>query len=120
MSKILVIDDSRLASALLKSAIQEYNSSLEVTLAKNGEEALAVIKNDSNFALIICDYNMPGMNGLELAEKLKDYLSYDKMAMCSANAAFQTGKLKTPDGMHLVTKPVTKDKLIPVFQKIGL
>ena len=66
--KILVVDDSALTRAVFKKMLDEF---YEVIEASSGKEALKILKKE-NIILIILDYNMPEMNGLELAEKIRE------------------------------------------------
>lgn len=74
--KILVVDDVASMRNVTKSIlmIAEYTN---VAQATDGVEALELLKDEA-FDLIICDWEMPNMNGLELLleikkdEKLKD------------------------------------------------
>ena len=65
--KILIVDDAREIRELLKAALEEE---YEVTSCKNGKEGWRSIK-DSQFHLVITDWEMPKMNGLELTERIK-------------------------------------------------
>jgi two-component system response regulator PilR (NtrC family) len=68
-SKILVVDDEINMLKLLCDLLKE-DDGYEVETASSGEEALEKIKKVI-FDLIISDIKMPGMNGLELLEKIK-------------------------------------------------
>jgi sigma-B regulation protein RsbU (phosphoserine phosphatase) len=68
MFQILVIDDDRAVQLLLKRMLQKQG--YEVIVASNGEEGL----NKASAclpALILCDWMMPGLNGLEVCRRLK-------------------------------------------------
>jgi two-component system chemotaxis response regulator CheY len=39
--------------------------------AADGQEGLAMIDSNRNIGMVICDINMPNMNGLEMVEKIK-------------------------------------------------
>lgn len=66
--KILVADDDDIAVAILRSNLTKYG--YEVTTACNGEEALNLItKHD--IRLVISDWDMPVMNGLELCKAIR-------------------------------------------------
>jgi len=62
--KILVIDDDRIIQLILKQALQEQG--YEVILATNGLQA-----DKHHPALIICDWQMDEMDGLEVCRKIK-------------------------------------------------
>ena len=67
MKKILVVDDNEKIRRIFKRILSKEG--FDVHLAENAEEALSVI-NDS-FALVISDFEMPGMNGAELCREIK-------------------------------------------------
>jgi len=66
--KILVVDDSRAALGLIKDSLKE--SGFEVLSALDGLEAWQLIKTTKELGVVLSDYNMPGLNGLELAQKV--------------------------------------------------
>jgi CheY-like chemotaxis protein len=69
--RILIIDDEEL---ITKSLLKFLNKQgYEVTIAKNGTEALAIIK-EAEFDLVISDVRMPEMDGLETIRQLRAYL----------------------------------------------
>jgi len=65
--KILIVDDEHSNRYLLERIIQKM--SLECVLAENSHEALKVL---DDVHLIISDFEMPGMNGLEFAIKARE------------------------------------------------
>ncbi|BAY98857.1 response regulator receiver modulated serine phosphatase [Tolypothrix tenuis PCC 7101] len=68
MFKILVIDDDYSIVTFLKRMLQKQG--YEVVTASNGEEGIAKILT-FHPALIICDWIMPGLNGLEVCHRIK-------------------------------------------------
>lgn len=66
--RFLVADDHDLVREAIGSFI-ETEGAVEVSLAANLNEVLAAIREQGVFDLILLDYNMPGMNGLEGLEK---------------------------------------------------
>ncbi|MBW1767062.1 MAG: response regulator [Deltaproteobacteria bacterium] len=76
--KILVVDDSLPMRSVIKKTIMASGFNVgELLDASSGKEALTILK-DEWFDLVLTDYNMPDMNGLELiAEMKKDDLLKD-------------------------------------------
>ena len=66
--QVLIADDHDLVRETI-SVYLELEKDLKVTQAASLEEALKEIKNQPPFALVLLDYAMPGMNGLEGFEK---------------------------------------------------
>ena len=67
--KVLHVDDEAGFLAVAKQCLEEQ-SKIQVAAALSAEEALEKLKT-SEYDVIICDYQMPGQNGLELLRKLR-------------------------------------------------
>jgi len=70
MTKVLVVDDEFMVAEVIALALEDLG--YEVIQAYNGEKALEVLEHETP-SLIISDYMMPVMNGLELAQALKQH-----------------------------------------------
>jgi two-component system cell cycle sensor histidine kinase/response regulator CckA len=68
MKQILLVDDDRSMLNLLGRALSEY----DVTIARNGFEALAAAERLEHLDLIITDYMMPEMFGDELIARARE------------------------------------------------
>lgn len=69
--KILIVDDSLPMRRVIKKTIKASGySSAEFFEAENGKIALDILKN-TWLDIVITDYNMPEMNGIELIEAMK-------------------------------------------------
>jgi putative nucleotidyltransferase with HDIG domain len=60
--KILLVDDDR---NILFSYRRYLQSKFEVLIAGNGDEGIAVLKERGPFAVVVSDYRMPGMDGIQ-------------------------------------------------------
>jgi len=70
---ISVVDDDPDISKLFYEVLRENIKDLDVFSFNDPISALKhFVENESNYALIICDLRMPGLNGLELLKKVKD------------------------------------------------
>lgn len=67
--KVLIVDDSTTMLRIIKNTLDRIGIS-DVTMALDGVEALEAYKKDK-FDLLITDWNMPNMNGLELVIKVR-------------------------------------------------
>lgn len=67
-NKILIIDDSEANLEYLKRLLDDQN--YKVAVARNGQSAIAKVRSQ-HFDLILLDFVMPDMNGLEVCSELK-------------------------------------------------
>jgi CheY-like chemotaxis protein len=78
---ILVVDDDPVALQWFEAILSESGHS--VITSRDGQSALIAIREGLHADLIITDYRMPGMDGLELVAKLKTYAPEVPVIMCS-------------------------------------
>jgi two-component system response regulator DesR len=67
--KILVVDDSALMRRALKGLLERHDRWKVCSEAANGPEALEKIQ-EGPLDLVVLDFQMPGMNGLEVAQEM--------------------------------------------------
>ena len=66
---VLVVDDS--GSVRQQVAMALRRAGFALVEAADGREGLAMLAANKNIDMVICDINMPNMNGLEMVEKVK-------------------------------------------------
>jgi two-component system chemotaxis response regulator CheY len=115
--KILVVDDFKNSLAVLKMTLEMKK--YEVAIATNGQEALTMLKAQQ-FDLLVTDFNMPVMNGLDLVKKLKSDTSFSRFPIIVVSTeideskkreAFKAGVtfwLKKPFNAEMFIKAVEK------------
>lgn len=75
--RVLIVDDSGLMRTFIREAVESISTEIEIYGAATGEVALDYLYR-MPFDLVLCDWNMPRMNGSELLyfvrenEKIKD------------------------------------------------
>lgn len=84
--KILLIDDEELITRTLANALEK--NGYEVLVAKNGRDAI-IMAEEEDFDLIISDIRMPGMNGVEVVQKIRQVVK--KKATGKIPTIFVTG-----------------------------
>lgn len=72
MAQILVVDDS----ATVRNEVSDFlkANGLSVETAVDGTDGLQKLKGDAGVKLVITDVNMPNMDGLTMAEKIRNEL----------------------------------------------
>ena len=68
--KLLVVDDSSTMRRIIKNTLQRLGYE-DIFEAENGVEAWDILDKNSDMGVLITDWNMPEMNGLELVTKTR-------------------------------------------------
>lgn len=67
--KILIVDDSKTMRMIIGRTLKELGH--ETREAGNGREAITALKAETGWGLVMADWNMPEMNGLEMVIAVK-------------------------------------------------
>ena len=114
MPKVLVVDDSAVMRKIIKKNIAESGMTVpEFIDAGDGKQALeAVSKNEID--LILCDWNMPNMSGLEFVKALSS-LGLPKnipvVMVTTEGSDAKVAEAKASGAAGYLTKPFTPDQL---------
>ena len=110
MALILVIDDEKSIRNSLKE-ILEFEG-YEVVTSENGQEGLAMIK-DNDYDLVICDIKMPKMDGKDLLAKVQSFEKPPKFIMISGHGNVDTAIESVKMGaFDYIPKPPDMNKLL--------
>jgi len=110
MSRILVIDDERSIRNTLKE-ILEFEK-YQVELAEDGIKALELIKTN-DFDVILCDIKMPGMDGIEVLQKIEDLNHDTPVVMISGHGNIDTAVESIKKGaFDFIEKPLDLNRLL--------
>lgn len=112
--QVLIVDDSKAMRMIVRRTLRQAGfddwTSAE---AANGNEAFQSVQ-DNMPDLILCDWNMPEMNGLQLLEKLKDAGHSVKFGFVTSESTPEMSQAAAQAGaLFLITKPFTPEQ----FQK---
>ncbi|HRZ42651.1 MAG TPA: sigma-54 dependent transcriptional regulator [Bacteroidales bacterium] len=109
MPTILVIDDESAIRGALRD-ILEYEKYI-VDEAANGTEALELVKNNA-YDAILCDIKMPGMDGLEVLQKVME-ITETPVVMISGHGTIDTAVEAIKKGaFDYIAKPLDLNRLL--------
>ena len=109
--KVLIVDDSVLYNAFLKQNLSIHK--FQVLTATNGEEALERLEAHPDIELVITDYYMPKMDGLEFVRKARRKFKKNKLAIIALTAetnSYITSKFLKEGANDYITKPFSRDE----------
>lgn len=112
--QILAVDDSRMMLRLIRGAIETIGfRSLE---ARNGREALELLSQHTDeVALILLDWNMPEMNGIETLRALRarpEFAAIPVMMVTTESEKQAVVEAIRAGATHYLTKPFAQQDLI--------
>jgi two-component system chemotaxis response regulator CheY len=120
MAQILVVDDSSTVrvevSDFLKSA------GLSVATAVDGRDGLAKLQADPQIKLVVSDVNMPNMDGLTMAEKIRSELrnsSVSIIMLTTENSPLMKERGKAAGIKGWIVKPFKGDAVLGTFKKLA-
>jgi len=118
MRKILITDDEKLTRAGICKIIRENFSDLEVLEAKNGADALEILKNNK-INILVTDIRMPVMSGIELMNQIQDKPDCPAIIVLSGFDDFSYAKEAIKCGaLAYILKPIDKAELISNIEKV--
>lgn len=123
--RFLVVDDFSTMRRIVRSLLKESGYT-NVDEAEDGAVALKKLLA-SKFDFVVCDINMPNMNGFELLDEIKktDSLKHIPLLMVTAEARKEDILLAAKSGAAgYIVKPFTKaileEKISLILTKLGL
>ena len=117
--KVLVIDDSRTIRQMVAEALSE--SGYEVVEAESGADGLGKLEQHSGIAVVLCDVNMPDMDGLEMlaAVKAKErYASLPIFMLTTEGKSAVVQQAKQLGAKGWIIKPFKPEQLVALVRKI--
>ncbi|MDD4050913.1 MAG: response regulator [candidate division Zixibacteria bacterium] len=93
--QVLVVDDSQIMRKIIMGALKKLGVN-DIMEASNGQEAIDIVSNDNTVGLVLMDWNMPVMTGIEAVRKIR------------------AGSIKTP--VVMVTTEAEKEKVMEAIK----
>ncbi|MFH1147048.1 MAG: response regulator [Pseudomonadota bacterium] len=113
MQKILSVDDSSVIRRIIAGTVEVLG--YDTIEASNGEEALGILKEKhEEIVLVLLDWNMPGMNGLELLQQMKANTRYAQIPVMMVTTESERENIiraLQAGAKHYLTKPFTQQVL---------
>jgi CheY-like chemotaxis protein len=120
--RVLVVDDSETSREILAEMMRSFQ--LDVSIAVNGKEAIEQIQQASvaPFDIVLMDWNMPGMNGDEVARRIRvDRAITHQPKVVIVTAYGQDGVMQLAENAGVdgfLVKPVSPSTLLDTIQSV--
>ena len=125
--KIVVVDDSAVQRKMIINIIRKAGFENEVLEADTGKTAIGVVgANFKDIGLVLCDWNMPVMSGIEFVAGMAKVPAVASIPIVMVTTEGTEDKIKEAYTKHpalagYVTKPFTpdqlKEKIEPILKK---
>jgi two-component system, chemotaxis family, chemotaxis protein CheY len=120
MAQILVVDDS----STVRVEVSEFlkSNGLSVAVAIDGRDGLTKLQADPGIKLIVSDVNMPNMDGLTMAEKIRSDLknsAVNIVMLTTENSPLMKERGKAAGIKGWIVKPFKGDAVIGTFKKLA-
>ncbi|QCO68761.1 chemotaxis protein CheY [Luteimonas yindakuii] len=122
--RVLIVDDFSTMRRIIKNLLTDlgFNNTVE---AEDGHSALAVLRQDA-VELVITDWNMPGMTGIELLRAIRADAALRALPVLMVTAEAKREQIieAAQNGVNgYIIKPFTaqtlEEKLNKVFERLG-
>jgi two-component system chemotaxis response regulator CheY len=119
MAQILVVDDS----STVRNEVGDFlkKNGLTVSLAIDGADGLVKLKADPSVKLIVSDVNMPNMDGLTMAEKIRSELkntTVNIVMLTTESSPVMKERGKAAGIKGWIVKPFKGDAVLASFKKL--
>jgi two-component system chemotaxis response regulator CheY len=107
--KVLVVDDSKAMRLIVMRTLRQAGFSCEITEAADGKQALAAIRAERP-DLVLSDWNMPEMTGIELLEALRAEGNDVRLGFVTTEGSqAMRDRAQNAGALFLIAKPFTAD-----------
>lgn len=113
--KVMIVDDAMMVRNEAKKMLESQQFG-KVFAAAHGEEALGYFEDHPDIKLVLTDYNMPVIDGLELTMKLREKYTKNELGIIAITGSTEEEQLASTflktGANDFVTKPFKKEELI--------
>lgn len=117
---VLVVDDAAFIRDLIKKAMRDSYPSFKIHEAIDGRKAQSILKSNA-IDLVLCDWEMPEMSGLELITWMRTEERYSKtpfMMITSRGERDHVIKAVSAGVSDYIGKPFTRDNFLTKVNKL--
>jgi|KBSMisStaDraftv2_1062788.scaffolds.fasta_scaffold149815_3 CheY-like chemotaxis protein len=125
--EVLLIEDNAGDIRLTQEALKESNLLVHLSIARDGEEAMAFLQRQGAFAsspipdLILLDLNLPKKDGREVLQEIKADARLKRIPVVVLTTSQADSDILTTYGFHAncyITKPVDMDQFIKIVKML--
>lgn len=113
----MIVDDSKVMRIMIQKGLRQAGYECDIVEASDGVEALS--KLDSSVNIVLIDWNMPKMNGLDLVKAIRIKGNQVPLLMISTEGSGDRVEEALKEGANgYIIKPFTPEKIKEKFETI--
>ena len=119
--RALIVDDSKAMRSIVGRIVREIG--FETFEAANGREGLTQLETHGDVELILVDWNMPEMNGIDFLRAVRAQPGSSAFKMLMVTTASDLAHINTAleaGANEYLMKPFTKDAMVSKLQMLGI
>lgn len=119
--RALVVDDSRSMRTIILKQLKELG--FEVYEAENGQEAMSRLHEVKNINLVLLDWNMPEMDGLEVLSLIRAEPAYKQVRVMMVTTESEMSRVATAleaGASEYLMKPFDREALLEKLILLGM
>jgi two-component system chemotaxis response regulator CheY len=120
MANVLVVDDS----STVRNELGDFltKNGFKVAFAVDGQDGLSKLRQDTGIKLVVCDVNMPNMDGLTMVEKVRSELrntSVNVVMLTTENSPTMKERGKAAGIRGWIVKPFNGPAVLNTFKSLA-
>lgn len=115
---MLIVDDSRVSRMMSSTFLKKLRPEVEIVEAADADSALSAL-SQAPIDMCIIDFNMPGMDGLQLAQEIKNQRSEARIALLTANVQDSVKERAEAIGVSFFRKPITESVITKILDELA-
>ncbi|NOY26405.1 MAG: response regulator [Oligoflexia bacterium] len=118
--RILIIDDSKAIRLAVRSTLSR--AGFDVIEARDGEQGREIITSQSDISLVLCDVNMPRLNGLSMVELIKADPSHAELPVVMLTTEGEPAmvrRARAAGARGWIVKPFKDDVLVATVRRLA-
>jgi CheY-like chemotaxis protein len=116
--RVLIVDDEESVRTLLKLTLEKLKPDFQIATAADGFTAMGRLMQQT-FDLVLTDWHMAGVDGLELAAAIRDISPATRILLMTGTDVFQLRNAATALGLDgWLEKPFTPAQLLSLVESV--
>lgn len=117
--RIAICDDSQLDAKRIEWALSSVSADAEITYYSSGRELIETIEGGAQFDVVFLDIYMPGENGVDVAERLRELLPQIGIIFSTSSPDHAVEAFKVQAVDYLI-KPSSEMDIVRAYTRVGL